>query len=197
MLPKRIAVVSIVFLAAGMFAATAQAQRTTKPGRAKVVVALHASDGTDVGTATFTQQKKGVHVHIEAKNLAVGDHGVHIHQFPKCDAPDFKTAGGHFNPDGKKHGVNNPMGHHNGDMPGNLTIGETHTGTADFTVNSITLFTTGGTAQGAGEQMLVAPANSILANGGTSIVIHDHADDMMTDPSGNSGNRIACGVITQ
>jgi len=181
MLPKRIAIASIVFLAAGMFAATAQAKSSEKP--AKLVVALHSSDGTDVGTATFTEKKKSLHIHIDAKNLPVGTHAVHIHQVAKCDAPDFKTAGGHFNPDGKKHGMNNPLGHHNGDLPGNLVIGETHTGTVDFTVNYLTL----------------APdaANSIFANGGTSIVIHDHADDMVTDPTGNAGNRIACGVIIQ
>ena len=179
MLPKRIAVVSIVFLAAGMFAATAQAQRTTKPGRAKVVVALHASDGTDVGTATFTQQKKGVHVHIEAKNLAVGDHGVHIHQFPKCDAPDFKTAGGHFNPDGKQHGLNNPQGHHAGDMQ-NFTADAN--GKVKTTVSDPDVTLSDGT-------------HSLFSNGGTAIVIHEKADDMMTDPSGNSGGRIACGVV--
>ncbi|MDR3735743.1 MAG: superoxide dismutase family protein [Acidobacteriaceae bacterium] len=180
MLPKRIAVATVVMLAAGLFATTAQAKSSPKM---KVVVALHASDGTDVGTATFTQQKKGVHIHIAAKNLPVGDHAVHVHQFPKCDAPDFKTAGGHFNPDGKKHGMENPMGHHNGDMPGNLTIGETHTGTADFTVNYLSMDP-------------FAPT-SIFANGGTALVIHDHKDDMMTDPTGNAGNRIACGVIVQ
>jgi Cu-Zn family superoxide dismutase len=148
-----------------------------------ITVAIHASDGHDVGTATFTQKKKGLHIHIEAKNLPVGDHAVHIHQKPVCDAPDFKGAGGHFNPDGKKHGMNNPMGHHNGDLPANLTIGEDHTGTADFTVKYLSLD--------------AASPNSILANGGTSIMIHDKADDMMTDPTGNAGNRIACGVITQ
>ena len=148
-----------------------------------LTVAIHASDGHDVGTATFTQTKKGLHIHIAAKNLPVGDHAVHIHQFAKCDAPDFKSAGGHFNPDGKKHGMNNPMGHHNGDLPANLTIGEDHTGEANFTVNYLSLD--------------AASPNSILANGGTSIMIHDHADDMMTDPTGNAGNRIACGIITQ
>jgi len=146
-----------------------------------VTVAIHASDGTDVGTATFTQKKKGLHIHIVARNLPVGDHAVHIHQFPTCDVPDFKGAGPHFNPDGKKHGINNPMGHHNGDMPGNLTIGEDHTGEANFTVNYLSFD--------------AAAPNSIFANGGTSIIIHDHPDDMITDPTGNAGNRIACGVI--
>jgi Cu-Zn family superoxide dismutase len=148
-----------------------------------VTTTLHASDGTDVGEATFTQKKNGLHIHIAVRNLPVGDHAVHIHQNPKCDAPDFKSAGGHFNPDGKQHGMNNPMGHHNGDLPANLTVGEDHTGEANFTVDYLSLDP--------------ASPHSILANGGTSIMIHDHADDMMTDPTGNAGNRIACGVITQ
>jgi len=148
-----------------------------------LTVAIRSSDGVEIGTVTFTQKKNGLHIHIAAKNLPIGDHAVHIHQFPICDAPDFKGAGPHFNPDGKKHGMNNPMGHHNGDLPANLTIGEDHTGEASFTVNYLSLD--------------AASPNSILANGGTSIIIHDHADDMVTDPTGNAGNRIACGVITQ
>lgn len=148
-----------------------------------ITTTIHASDGADVGVATFVQTKKGLHIHIAVKNFPFGDHAVHIHQFAKCDAPDFKSAGGHFNPDGKKHGMNNPMGHHNGDLPANLSVGEDHTGVANFTVNYLSLDPD-------------AP-NSILMNGGTSIVIHERADDMMTDPTGNAGNRIACGVITQ
>jgi len=147
-----------------------------------LTVPIHAADGTDVGKVTFTQKKNGLHIHIVAKNLPVGDHAVHIHQNAKCDPPDFKSAGAHFNPDGKKHGMNNPMGHHNGDLPANLTIGENHAGEASFTVNYLSLD--------------AASPNSILANGGTAIIIHDHPDDMMTDPTGNAGNRIACGVIT-
>jgi Cu-Zn family superoxide dismutase len=154
-----------------------------KAKKPSVTAVIHASDGSEVGTATFKQTKKGLRIHIAVKNLPVGDHAVHIHQFAKCDAPDFKSAGGHFNPDGKKHGTNNPMGHHNGDLPANLTVGEDHTGEASFTVNYLSLD--------------AASPNSILANGGTSIMIHDKADDMMTDPTGNAGNRIACGVITQ
>jgi Cu-Zn family superoxide dismutase len=109
-------------------------------------------------------------------------HGVHIHAKPMCDAPDFTTAGGHFNPDAKKHGIKNPMGHHNGDLPENVSIGEDHTGSATFKVDYLSLDP--------------AAPNSIVANGGTAIMVHEKADDMVTDPTGNAGNRIACGVIT-
>src|SRR5580693_5168889 len=81
---------------------------------------LKTGDGKDAGTVTFKQGKKGVAVKVELKNLPVGEHAVHIHAKALCDAPDFTTAAGHFNPDGKKHGFENPMGHHDGDLPKNI-----------------------------------------------------------------------------
>ena len=150
--------------------------------KSAVVVPLKTSSGEDAGAATFKQAKKGqVEIKLKLKNLPVGDHAVHIHEKPACDAPDFKTAGGHFNPDGKQHGMQNPAGHHNGDLPQNVTIGENHTGEASFKVNYLSLDPAAG--------------NSIFANGGTSVMVHQKPDDMKTDPSGNAGNRIACGVV--
>lgn len=167
-------------------AALAVAVRVPSAHAAKATnlkVKLATSTGQDAGTATFIQRKNGVRVKLDLKNLPVGEHGVHIHQNPKCDAPDFKTAGGHFNPDGKKHGINNPEGHHNGDLPMNVSVGEDHTGSASFVVDRLSLDP--------------AAPDSLFLNGGTSIVVHEKADDMKTDPAGNAGNRIACGVITQ
>jgi Cu-Zn family superoxide dismutase len=147
-----------------------------------VSVPLKTSTGQDAGTATFTLTKNdGVGIKLKLMNLPAGDHAVHIHEHPVCDAPDFKTAGGHFNPDSKKHGTLNPMGHHNGDLPQNVTVGADGKGTASFKVNYLSLNPTA--------------ANSLFANGGTSIMVHEKADDMKTDPTGNAGNRIACGVI--
>ena len=147
-----------------------------------VVVPLKTSSGQDAGTASFRETKKGnLEIKLKLENLPIGDHAVHIHEKPVCDAPDFKTAGGHFNPDGKQHGMLNPQGHHNGDLPQNVTIGENHKGEATFKVKYLSTDP--------------AAANSIFANGGTSIMVHQKADDMKTDPSGNAGNRIACGVI--
>ncbi|MDQ2925566.1 MAG: superoxide dismutase family protein [Acidobacteriota bacterium] len=160
----------------GLAVMGAQAQ---KPGVVKV--AIKSGAGTDVGSATFKTVKKGVQVKIELKNMPIGVHAVHIHQNAVCEGPDFKTAGAHFNPDGKMHGFDNPMGHHNGDFPGNVTVEENHRGEATFVLTTVTL------DKGA--------PNSVFANGGTSLVVHEKADDEKTDPSGASGNRIACGVI--
>jgi len=150
----------------------------TKP----LVVNLKTSSGEDAGTATFSQSGSKVEIKLKLKNLPIGDHAVHIHQNPQCEPPDFKTAGGHFNPAGKQHGTLNPQGHHNGDLPQNITIGSEHAGEATFKVDYLSLDP--------------SASDSLFANGGTSIMVHEKADDMKTDPTGNAGNRIACGVIT-
>ena len=86
-------------------------------GPKEVKVKLTTSKGEDGGTVTFKSVKDGVRMKVDLKNVGFGPHGVHIHQNAVCDAPDFKGAGGHFNPDGKKHGFENPEGHHAGDTP--------------------------------------------------------------------------------
>jgi Cu-Zn family superoxide dismutase len=152
------------------------------PKKDSLVIPLKTSDGKDAGTATFRELKNGkLQIRLALKNLPEGEHAVHIHQKPLCDAPDFKTAAGHFNPDAKQHGTMNPMGHHNGDLPQNLSVGVEHTANATFTVDYLSMGT--------------GNPNDIVANGGTSIMVHEKADDMKTDPTGNAGNRIACGII--
>ncbi len=165
-------------MALSLFATAAFAQTP-----AKVKVAIMDSKGASVGSATFKAAKHGVKVKLELVNLPPGPHGIHIHQNAVCEAPAFTTAGGHFNPDAKKHGFDNPMGHHNGDMPASVVVGADGKGEASFVLTSISLDP--------------AAPNSLFLNGGTSIVVHEKADDEKTDPSGASGSRIACGVIKQ
>lgn len=185
----RIAFAMFCLFAVSSAVAAAQIANGSADGAAapsKPVKSLKVSfithDGQPGGTATLKAQKDGsVKVKLDLKNIPFGPHGVHIHQNAVCDAPDFKSAGPHFNPTGKKHGFQNPEGHHAGDMPQNVSVGEDHMGSASFVLKDVTL--------------TPGEPTSLFANGGTSIVVHEKADDMKTDPSGNSGNRIACAVI--
>jgi Cu-Zn family superoxide dismutase len=148
----------------------------------KKTVELKDATGKEVGTATIESKGAGVEVKLDLKGLPPGVHAVHFHQTAKCDAPDFKSAGGHFNPTSKQHGFDNPQGHHAGDMM-NFTVKENGTAKATVKDDDVVL--------GTGSE-----ANSLLANGGTAIMVHAKADDYKTDPAGNAGDRIACGAIT-
>ena len=146
-----------------------------------LTVKLADGKGQPVGTAKISENKSGVAIKLEVKNLVPGEHALHFHGTAKCEGPAFTTAGGHFNPTMKQHGKDNPMGSHAGDMA-NFTVGPKGTAKVTITNSAVTL--------GDGP-------NSLFTNGGTAMMIHGKGDDYKTDPAGNAGDRIACGVVTK
>jgi len=148
---------------------------------AKMLVELKDGQGKIVGSAILWETTSGIGLEVNIESLPPGEHAIHFHQNAKCEAPDFKSAGPHFNPEGKKHGLENPEGHHAGDNP-NFTVGadgKAHFKLEDKDVN------------------MGSDSHSLFSNGGTAIVIHAKGDDQKTDPAGNAGDRIACGAITK
>jgi Cu-Zn family superoxide dismutase len=143
---------------------------------------LIGSSGQPVGTVRAWQTAGGVSFRIEAAGLPHGIHGIHVHSVGRCDGPDFASAGPHWNPTGRKHGLSNPVGPHAGDLP-NVQVSANGVLRATVTLPNASLFA----AVGAGGALLDAD--------GASLVLHAGADDNVTDPSGNSGPRIACAVI--
>jgi Cu-Zn family superoxide dismutase len=141
---------------------------------------LRNAEGQVLGMAIFTQEAQGVRISVTVKGLSPGEHGIHIHSVGKCEPPDFLSAGPHFNPTNKKHGLTNPEGPHAGDLP-NLVVGEDGSAVYEHITDRVTL----------------TPGElSLFDEDGSSLVIHAGPDDQMTDPAGNSGARVLCGVIT-
>jgi Cu-Zn family superoxide dismutase len=152
---------------------------TSLAAQGPIKVEMKDGQGQSIGTATLSEMMGMVHIQLDLKGLKPGEHALHVHMTPKCEGPAFTSAGGHFNPGGKKHGLQNPEGPHAGDME-NFTVAADGTAKGMVMAKGITL--------GSG-------ANSVFANGGTALVIHAGPDDMKSDPAGAAGDRVACGVI--
>ncbi|WP_224248069.1 superoxide dismutase family protein [Hyalangium gracile] len=155
---------------------TAAPQETKAGDTAKA--SLKDAKGQPVGDVTFEQTPHGVLIKGTLSNIPAGTHAIHIHEAGKCDAPEFKTAGGHFNPSKKTHGMLSPGGKHEGDLP-NLNVAQDGKVQFEF-------FANGG--------LTVA---SMMDTDGASVVVHAKADDYKTDPAGDAGGRIACGVVSK
>ena len=170
--------IAITTLAAfGLSGCEHASRKTGMPlaGGASASAMLVTATGAPAGRATATEVAGGLRFTIDATGLPPGTHGAHVHSTGACDAPAFATAGGHWNPTGAKHGSMNPQGPHEGDLP-NLIVGSDGRGTLGATVPGATLA-------------------GLLDADGAAIIVHAGPDDLMTDPSGNSGGRIACGVF--
>jgi Cu-Zn family superoxide dismutase len=148
---------------------------TLLPAKSKpLTVEFKDGKGAGVGTAKVTGKGKGSQIHLDLKGLPPGTHAIHVHENPTCEGPDFKTAGAHLNPEKKQHGTENPQGAHKGDLP-NFEVKPDGTAKATVSARSVD----------------AGSMNNV------SLVIHEKADDYKTDPSGNSGARIACAVVKQ
>jgi Cu-Zn family superoxide dismutase len=141
---------------------------------------LRLANGLPAGTAQLIASGSQVNISVALTGLSAGVHGAHLHTVGACDAPEFTSAGPHLNPGQRQHGHENPAGAHLGDLP-NATIGANGSGTLNATL------------EGTRDQVLA----QLFDADGTAIVVHATADDYRTDPSGNSGGRIACGVLTR
>ena len=139
---------------------------------------MRDASGAMLATASVVPSGSGLRVRVEAAGLAPGTYGSHVHAVGRCDAPDFASAGPHWNPTNREHGTRNPQGSHLGDLP-NLMVGTGGEGMLEFTIESASL----------------AGPRGLLDADGAAVVVHAQPDDYVTDPSGNSGTRIACGIL--
>ena len=165
-------VVGVVLSAVGVGTAVAQGTGATAQ--------LQDAEGNAVGTAEFTEGPGGVLVAVRAQGLEPGEHGIHLHETGECSPPAFESAGGHINPAGAPHGLENPQGPHAGDLPG-ISVAADGAAAYEATTDRVTLSGSG--------------AASLLGGDGSALVVHAAADDQVTDPTGNSGDRVACGVV--
>jgi superoxide dismutase, Cu-Zn family len=161
-------------LLVGSFAAgdaQAQAQSANAP--------LVNAEGEEIGNVALTQMEQGVRIDVQAEGVPAGTHAFHIHETGDCQTPDFQSAGGHYNPTDHQHGWNNPEGPHAGDLP-NVQVQDDGVLAIEYFTDAVTL--------GEGD-------TTVFDDDGSAIVMHEGADDYETDPAGDAGSRIACGVI--
>lgn len=155
----------------------AQDTQTAASG-GSITAPMRDRDGKDLGTLTLTEDAQGISIAGPMAGLPPGPHGIHLHTVGRCDPPGFESAGDHWNPTNRQHGTQSPQGPHLGDLP-NLTVSKDRSVAVQST-------TPGGTLRG---------ANALLDSDGSAVVVHAKRDDYRTQPSGNSGDRLACGVV--
>lgn len=142
-------------------------------------VNMYNTSGDMVGTAVYSEQPEGVQIKIKVEGLTPGFHGVHIHEYAKCEGPDFKSSGNHLNPEGKEHGLMHPEGSHLGDLP-NVEADLNGMVEAELT---------------AADATLLSGKKSLLSKKGSSLIIDHDPDDGITQPGGDAGVRVICGEL--
>jgi Cu-Zn family superoxide dismutase len=176
MIRPRLVVLSAAFAVTACF----HSARSETGGGATAV--MRDGAGNAVGTLRLEQTRAGVRIAGDLSGLPAGTHGIHLHQVGRCEGPGFTTAGGHFNPAARHHGLDNPAGPHAGDLP-NIVVPESGRASVQLVDDRVTLDS--------------ASAGGVFDSDGTALVIHAAADDQQSDPAGNSGARIVCGVVTR
>lgn len=177
---NRLALIPVLMSLASVYP-SAQAPATQAPATSAARATLKDAQGKTLGEATLRDSAAGVLVKLDLQNVPPGPHAFHIHAVGKCEAPDFMTAGGHFNPTTMKHGLLATGGPHAGDMP-NLFVPADGKLSVEVLDTNVTLAT---------------GAKSLFDADGSALVLHATADDYATDPAGNAGGRIACGVVSK
>lgn len=179
---KRFVLIPLFFMIFGL-AACSDGEAPTQAPSEEIDVTMMNTDEEEIGTATFSEADNGLTIALEAEGLEPGMHGIHIHNAGMCEGPDFESAGDHYNPSDAAHGFDHEDGPHFGDLE-NVEVDEDGTVSTEIKAENVSIL----------DENL---DNTLLTEAGTSLIIHSGEDDYVTQPSGDAGDPVACGVISE
>src|SRR5690625_29113 len=179
---KRFALIPLFFLLFGL-AACSDGEAPTQDASEEIEVNMINGEEEEIGTATFSESDDGLTISLAAEGLEPGTHGIHIHNAGMCEGPDFESAGDHYNPEDTAHGFDDEDGPHAGDLE-NIEVADDGTVSTEIDAENVTILDENADT-------------TLLTDEGTALIIHSGEDDYMTQPSGDAGNPVACGVISE